>query len=288
MPYSRVAQERKWEIDGLRISGLSWGNSNLPTIIALHGWLDNAASFAELAPLLENFQVIAIDLPGHGLSDDRSLDATYQIWDDLPQLCKIIEDVSSAPIILMGHSRGAIISVLLASVLGEKVSSIIALDALIPEAQSKGKFVNQLVTFIDERKRLIGKGITYFPHRNDVMQRRCSIGLSLEAAEILASRSLIYVEGKGYYWRSDQRLKGASAVKLTKDDLSYVLKSIEAPVMLIVAHDGYIRDSRKLAGIVDQLKNYEIVDIAGGHHFHLEESAHHISKMINIFLEREI
>ena len=50
MRYSRVAQESKGEIDGLRISGLSWGNSNLNTIIAMHGWLDNADSYLELAP----------------------------------------------------------------------------------------------------------------------------------------------------------------------------------------------------------------------------------------------
>ena len=144
MSVKRVEQEREWEIDGLRIRGLSWGDATLPTIIALHGWLDNAASFLELAPLLENYQVISIDLPGHGLSDDRSPDATYQIWDDLPQLCKIVEDVSSSPTILMGHSRGAIISILMASVLGEKVCSIIALDALIPEAQLDGAVVGQL------------------------------------------------------------------------------------------------------------------------------------------------
>ena len=125
----RMAQEREWKIDGLRISGLSWGDSALPVIIALHGWLDNAASFWKLAPLLENYQVIAIDLPGHGLSDDRSPDATYQIWDDLPQLVKLIEDVSSLPIVLMGHSRGAIISLFLAAVLSEKVRSMVALDA---------------------------------------------------------------------------------------------------------------------------------------------------------------
>ena len=173
----------------------------------LHGWLDNAASFWKLAPLLENYQVIAIDLPGHGLTDDRSPDATYQIWDDLPQLVRLIEDVSSLPIVLMGHSRGAIISLLLAAVLSEKVWSMVALDAFYQDPQPEGNITNQLKKFIKERQNLINKKPTYLRNRDDVIRRRCSVGLSLDAVEILARRSLLHVQDKGYFWRFDQRLK---------------------------------------------------------------------------------
>ncbi len=286
MSVRRMAQEREWKIDGLRISGLSWGDSALPTIIALHGWLDNAASFWKLAPLLENYQVIAIDLPGHGLTDDRSPDATYQIWDDLPQLVKLIEDVSSLPIVLMGHSRGAIISLFLAAVLSEKVRSMVALDALIPDPQPEGNVTNQLKKFIKERQNLVNKKHTYLRNREDVIRRRCSVGLSLDAAEILARRSLLHVEDKGYFWRFDQRLKGASAVKFSKDDLSDILGNIEIPVMLAIASDGYANSSSELDAISETLTRCEIVRVKGGHHFHMEESAQYLSQIIDDFLAR--
>tara|TARA_B100000287_G_scaffold210254_1_gene198419 strand:+ start:347 stop:1207 length:861 start_codon:yes stop_codon:yes gene_type:complete len=286
MSVRRIAQEREWKIDGLRISGLSWGDSALPTIIALHGWLDNAASFWKLAPLLENYQVIAIDLPGHGLTDDRSPDATYQIWDDLPQLVKLIEDVSSLPIVLMGHSRGAIISLFLAAVLSEKVRSMVALDALIPDPQPEGNVTNQLKKFIKERQNLVNKKHTYLRNREDVIRRRCSVGLSLDAAEILARRSLLHVEDKGYFWRFDQRLKGASAVKFSKDDLSDILGNIEIPVMLAIASDGYANSSSELDAISQTLTRCEIVRVKGGHHFHMEESAQYLSQIIDDFLAR--
>ena len=288
MSVRRVAQEREWKIDGLRISGLSWGDSALPTIIALHGWLDNAASFLKLAPLLENHQVIAIDLPGHGLSDDRSPDATYQIWDDLPQLSKIVEDVSSSPIVLMGHSRGAIISLFLAAVLSGKVCSIVALDALIPDPQPHDNVTDQLKKFIKERQNLINKKHTYLPSREAVIDRRCSAGLSLDAAEILARRSLLHIEDKGYFWRFDQSLKGASAVKFSKNDLSNFLSNIEIPVMLAIANDGYINGSADVDVISGELKRCEIVKVKGGHHFHMEESANDLSQIINDFLAREV
>ena len=47
------------------LRGLRWGRPGNTPILALHGWLDNAASFSRLAPLLLDVDVVAIDLPGH-------------------------------------------------------------------------------------------------------------------------------------------------------------------------------------------------------------------------------
>ena len=41
---------------------------NGPRVLALHGWLDNAASFLPLVPHLGDVELVAIDLPGHGHS----------------------------------------------------------------------------------------------------------------------------------------------------------------------------------------------------------------------------
>ena len=72
------AKELQWQVHGLTIAGLAWGNPDNPPLLALHGWLDNANSFALLAPALEDFYVVALDLTGHGQSSRRSEDATYQ------------------------------------------------------------------------------------------------------------------------------------------------------------------------------------------------------------------
>jgi hypothetical protein len=37
-------------------------------VIALHGWLDNANSFARLAPKLKGLRIVALDMAGHGHS----------------------------------------------------------------------------------------------------------------------------------------------------------------------------------------------------------------------------
>ena len=56
----------QWEINGLKLAGLSWGKPGDRPLLALHGWLDNAASFSLLAPLMTGYHVVALDLTGHG------------------------------------------------------------------------------------------------------------------------------------------------------------------------------------------------------------------------------
>ena len=89
--WGRAGVAMDWEINGLRLAGLSWGDTRRPTVLALHGWLDNAASFSVLAPLRVQHHVISIDLTGHGRSACQSADAGYQIWDDLPELLGVLD-----------------------------------------------------------------------------------------------------------------------------------------------------------------------------------------------------
>jgi pimeloyl-ACP methyl ester carboxylesterase len=55
------------DLDGIEIAVRCWGPEE-DTGTALHGWLDNAASFERLAPMLDGCFVVAPDLVGHGRS----------------------------------------------------------------------------------------------------------------------------------------------------------------------------------------------------------------------------
>jgi pimeloyl-ACP methyl ester carboxylesterase len=65
-------------------SGKIWGRGPR-TILAVHGWLDNCNSFSPIAPLLplDDFRVIALDMPGHGLSDHHAPGMVYSVTDGL-------------------------------------------------------------------------------------------------------------------------------------------------------------------------------------------------------------
>jgi pimeloyl-ACP methyl ester carboxylesterase len=62
--------------------GKGWGDSSATiNILAVHGIMDNAASFDRLAPLLvssnENIRIVALDFSGHGKSDHRPDFSSY-------------------------------------------------------------------------------------------------------------------------------------------------------------------------------------------------------------------
>ncbi len=74
--------ERRIALLQLTLTAQLWGDPALPPLLALHGWLDNAGSFALLAPLLATrFRVIALELPGHGGSNHLPSGASYHYMD---------------------------------------------------------------------------------------------------------------------------------------------------------------------------------------------------------------
>ena len=50
----------EWEVDvgGLFLRGRRWRKSGGVPVLALHGWLDNCASFDFLAPLMGNVDLV--------------------------------------------------------------------------------------------------------------------------------------------------------------------------------------------------------------------------------------
>ena len=49
------------------LAALRAGTPGGPPLLALHGWLDNAASFEPLFAELAGFDLVALDLAGHGV-----------------------------------------------------------------------------------------------------------------------------------------------------------------------------------------------------------------------------
>ena len=97
------------------------GDPDGHAILALHGWLDNALSFSVIAPFLSDYRLIALDLSA-GLSDHRSPDATYHIWDDVPQLLSVVAtlELDQQPFWATAAAHDA---VLLATALEDRVRS---------------------------------------------------------------------------------------------------------------------------------------------------------------------
>ena len=271
--------------DGLNYAGLEWGNPTGYPILALHGWLDNALSFAVLGPLLSDYRVIALDLSGQGLSDHRSADATYHIWDDIPQLLSIISQLDLSELAIMGHSRGAAISVLLAAALGARCSHLVLLDGMLPHPTEEGSAALQFMQAQKDHEALASYEPRVFPSAADFVAARIKLGFSEESAQILAPRAIRSGEN-GYVLNHDPRLNHASAVKLTPGMCSAFYAAVTAPTLALIAEKGL----RVRAGLeealatVGEISRCTVRQVPGTHHTHMEEGATLISEQIGAFL----
>jgi pimeloyl-ACP methyl ester carboxylesterase len=277
----------QWQVDDLSIAGMAWGDSSLPPLLALHGWLDNAASFALLAPSIANRYVVALDLTGHGHSDRRSPHSGYQIWEDLPQILGVADQLGWSDFDVLGHSRGGIISTLLAAVAPKRVRKLVLLDALLPRAVEEEAFPEQLRSWLTDRARYLAKTPVRIESLAHAVKLRAAKGLSEEAASLLMQRNLKPMND-AYTWTTDPRLFGASAVKLTAIQARSVLQSIYAPVLLLMASEGYA-DHPEITELAETCLRERVIEtVSGGHHFHMEANADTVAKRICKFLEESL
>lgn len=265
----------EWAVDGLTLSGLAWGPVDGVPVLALHGWMDHAESFAELAPRLTGCRVVSVDLSGQGLSGHRAAHATYNIWDDLPQIDGLLDQLGWEACILLGHSRGANIAALFAAALPERVLALVSLDALVPEPTEKD-FPETMRAFLLDSRKQKARPPRVFESPADYAARRQGQGNSPKVSEALAPRALERIEG-GYRMRGDARLFASSAVKLTQADIEAVMRAIRCPVLNIWAEDGIMVRREKLAALGDLgaelIADYEVLRIPGDHHFHMDPVA---------------
>ncbi|MCB1703294.1 MAG: alpha/beta fold hydrolase [Halioglobus sp.] len=279
----RAAVPLRWQVNGLELAGLCWGQAGDKPLLALHGWLDNAASFAFLAPLLTGYQVVALDLTGHGRSAWRSADASYQIWDDLPEILGVLDALGWDRFDLIGHSRGAIISTLLASAFPERIRHLVLLDAIVPGAVADEDFPQQLRSSLLDKQRLRTTGNRVFPSIEDAVASRVERGLPLPAARVLVERNLTECPG-GVTWTTDPRLRGASAVKMGEAHIRAVLGRLDMPTLLLLAADASARTQHLLEHVQPYIADLATDSVEGGHHFHMEANVGKVGKTVNDFM----
>ena len=281
------AQPMTWQVNGLQLAGLSWNNTAAKPLLALHGWLDNAASFSLLAPLLTDYHVVALDLTGHGRSDHRSADASYQIWDDLPEILGVVDALGWDTFSLLGHSRGAFISTLLAGSFPERVQQLVLLDGVSPGPVAEDEFPGQMRKFIQEKQHWQGRPQRVFDSVVAAASSRIHRGMPEAPAKALIERNLAPCEG-GYSWTTDPRLRGASAVKLTAGHIQAVWQALSMPTLLLLAEDGVpTQRERGVTWAQQYIDALEVETIPGGHHFHMEACVDIVADQITQFLQRQ-
>lgn len=283
---ARAVTEISFVVDDLRLAAKLWGDDSGLPVIALHGWLDNAASFDRIAELLPNVQILAIDLPGHGLSDHKPTSGNYAIWDDLRSIVGVADQMGWQEFALLGHSRGANIATLLSGALPQRISHLLCLDGLIPQPEMPENFPVQMGQYLRDFTNTPAAGGDKGHATFDLaVAARCKATPMLaEAAALIVARGSYQGEDGRFYWRSDKRLKLPSPVKLSLAQLQATIDAITAPAMFVSAKQGLGQWLPTLN--INIANRFEIREIDGQHHCHMEAQASQIAEWISEFLYR--
>ncbi len=98
------------------------------TIVLIHGFGANKDNWTRLArELTDEFNVYAIDLPGHGDSS-KALDLGYRFEDQVNHLSRILAALDIDAAHMMGNSMGGAITALYAATYPEQVRSAVLFD----------------------------------------------------------------------------------------------------------------------------------------------------------------
>lgn len=121
-------QERSLTVNGLRIHYLDWGTSGKPPFVMLHGIARTAHSFDHIAPhFTRDYQVLAVDLRGHGDSDWHP-EGAYLVEDYVKDLEALVERLALRNIVLTGNSTGGRVAQVYAGLHPDNVAALIVED----------------------------------------------------------------------------------------------------------------------------------------------------------------
>ena len=269
------ARELTLDLPHLRLAARAWGDPSLPPLLALHGWLDNAASFDRLAPLLcEHFHIVALDLPGHGRSGHRPAGTWYHYVDYLGDVLAAADLLGWNRFGLLGHSLGGAVASVLAAACPERVERLLLIEALGPLAGDVGQALGQLQRALAQRGALQEKSLRVFADVAAAERARILANdLSADAARMLVGRGVRAVDG-GFVWSSDPRLTLASPMRYIEAQILALLDGIRAPTLLILAQPPPVfLEEGMINARVARVPGIEVVRMPGHHHLHLEDPA---------------
>jgi len=129
--------------DGLRLHVREYGTASAPglPVVCLPGLARTAADFDELAPALANGppqrHVIAIDSRGRGHSDHDADHANYNCTVELGDIISVLFALGVGPAIIVGSSRGGILTMLLGAMHPTAIAGVVLHD-VGPVMEAKG------------------------------------------------------------------------------------------------------------------------------------------------------
>ena len=260
------------QLDGQTASGLRRPGTGR-RVLALHGWLDNAASFVPLLAHLPELDIVMLDLPGHGFSNHLPAGAGYTTPAAICHVLDVADALGWERFTLLGHSMGAGIASLTAAV-SDRVERLVAIEALGGLRGPESETAQRLRDHVTASRTTNGRPLRVFPTLAAPIRARMMANQLSEAnARLLVERGVCDVPG-GYRWRTDRRLMLPTAIRLTEGQIDNLLQAIACPVQVIYASpaQAYYPEPQRSERL-KHLRDGRLAVLPGTHHVHMERPA---------------
>ncbi|EKF9770943.1 alpha/beta hydrolase [Vibrio cholerae] len=241
------------------------------SVIFIHGWLDNAASFFSLMQVLHhldpNLHLCAIDLPGHGLSRHRA--GYYPFHDYIDDIDQLLLNLSPNKRLLVGHSLGALIASCYSAAFPEQVNGLVQIEGFGPLSEPATHSVTRLQKGVRSRHALRNtkpRGYSSFEHA--LRHRALANQLPSELLHPLVERGT-QMRDEQWFWRHDPKLKADSLYRMSPEQAAQIREQVCCPQQVILGIQGFASLQQRVQE--ENLAVIPIHTVMGGHHCHLEQ-----------------
>lgn len=276
----------------LQLRYVDWGNHSAPPLLLVHGGKDHCRSWDWVArQLAKDWHVIAPDLRGHGDSA-WSVDGNYSMQAYLYDLSQLIHQLKLAPVTIVAHSLGGMISLRYAGLYPENVKQIVAIEGLgaSPAELEKWKAIpihERLHKWLEDKRGLSGKSHRRYASFDDALIRmkEANTFLSNEQVTHLTQHGVIQNEDGTFSWKFDTYNYQWSPVDLTSEQIHTLWRAINCPTLLCYGNDSWASNP-ETDGRIKYFSNAEVVDFDNAGHWLHHDQFKKFMQALNAFLEQ--
>jgi pimeloyl-ACP methyl ester carboxylesterase len=227
---------------------------NGPAVVLLHGFLENISMWNELIPhLAKKNQVICIDLPGHGKTDN--LGYIHSMEDQAEMVKFVLDKLNIKKVTFIGHSMGGYVALAFAEACPDQMKGLCLLNSTaLPDEEDKklnrDRSISAIKQYPDTFVKLAIPNL--FSEENKTRFRSEIEALTKEALKTSQQGIIAALEG----------------MKIRKDR-TFIFKNADYPIMMIISKKDPALDVRSL---YDQLygTNVMIHEFPDGHMSYIE------------------
>jgi pimeloyl-ACP methyl ester carboxylesterase len=241
--------------------------------LLVHGGRDHCRNWDWVASALRHdYHILAPDLRGHGDSQ-WSPDGSYSVAAYIYDLAQLIHQQELAPVTIVGHSLGGMLTLRYAGIYPENVRKIVAIEGLgmTPRAmvdRAKQPIADRMQRWIEQQRDLSGRLPRRYASIDEALKRMQEANghLSPDQARHLTQHGVNQNEDGTYSWKFDNYVRSDRPYGMTQDETQALWQRIACPALLVYGKESWASNPED-DGRIKHFKNAKVASFEGAGHW---------------------